>query len=156
MNAKRTQFLLTAIGALLILPGCIVQDIHDQIALSNEKLEAIDANFAEVQRANELLASLQKQLDEVLVPVSENLSLIEARLASIDAKLEAINHNLGSMETSIETVEADLKSVSESLVSLRQTINNIDSTIPFLNFSGDTDEEETDSAESVSPETNEQ
>lgn len=160
MNPKRITSILGAIGATLLLQGCIVQDIHDQIALSNEKLAAIDENFAKVERANELLADLEKQLDRLLPPINDNLTLIEAQLESIDAQLVQINANLASMDTSIEQVEADLKSVSESLTSLRKTISNIDSTIPFLNFSGDTDEpdpeatneENTESTEQPAPE----
>lgn len=138
------RLMVAVFGCVVVgaLQGCIVQDIHDQIMVSNERLAAIDENFAKVERANKLLASLETQLDEVLVPVNENLGLIETRLASIDAKLEAIDRNLGSMDTSIESVEADLKSVSASLASLRKTINNIDSTIPFLKFSGDDEEEQ--------------
>lgn len=155
---RPTRFTITtlATGAFMLLPGCIVQDIHDQIALSNEKLEAIDENFAKVERANELLADLEKQLDRLLPPINDNLTLIEAQLESIDAQLVQINANLASMDTSIEQVEADLKSVSESLTSLRRTISNIDSTIPFLKFSGDSDEPDPEDSNQESTESTEQ
>lgn len=117
---NRTPLLLFV--TVLALPGCIVQDIHDQIALSNEKLQQIDESFAKVQRANELLEDLDKKL----------------------ATLDSINANLTTVDSTLGTVEADLKAVSESLASLRATINNIDSTIPFLKFSGDEPSEETE------------
>jgi prefoldin subunit 5 len=118
---------LLLIASMLLMPGCIVQDIHDQIALTNAKLDQIDESFAKVQRANELLAELDTKL----------------------AALDSINANLGRVDTTLGTVEADLKAVSESLASLRATINNIDSTIPFLKFSGDAEGDETVETDAV-------
>lgn len=122
---RRTATLLLSALALSLLPGCLIQDIHDQIVVSNEKLLAIDEGFAKVERANQLLEDLDAQL---------------ATLDSIDGNLTTINSRL-------DTLEGDLKAVSEHLASLRKTINNIDSTIPFLKLSGD-DEEAQDALES--------
>jgi len=109
---------LLSVTLAAMLPGCIVQDIHDQIALSNEKLQQIDESFEKVERANAALAKLDVQLE---------------RLKTLDT----IDTNLDLMNAQIGTLQADLSAVSEHLASLRQTINNIDSTIPFLKFSGD-------------------
>lgn len=117
MRSANLSVLLLAISGLVMLPGCIVQDIHDQIALSNDQLNSINESFAKVERANELLAELDEKL----------------------ARLDAINANLDEVDATLSTVETDLKAVSESLASLRKTINNIDSTIPFLKISGDDD-----------------
>ncbi len=130
------------LALVAFLPGCIVQDIHDQIALSNQKLTQIDESFAKVERANELLEKLETQLDSTLGPIDENMSKIRERLASIDAKLEAMDGNMTTMDERIEAVKGDLQAVSAHLASLRKTINNIDSTIPFLKFSGDDEEEQ--------------
>ncbi len=141
----RSQKALTTMLTLILLalmPGCIVQDIHDQIALSNQKLTQIDESFAKVERANELLEKLETQLDSTLGPIDENMSKIRERLASIDAKLEAMDGNMTTMDERIEAVKGDLQAVSAHLASLRKTINNIDSTIPFLKFSGDDEEEQ--------------
>ena len=130
----RTAITIFLSATPAVLSGCIVQDIHDQIALSNEKLERIDESFAKVERANVLLEQLDTRLDATLPPINENLTRIDARLATIDTNLE-------SMDSRLDTLRADLEQVSAHLASLRKTINNIDSTIPFLSFSGDDDEE---------------
>lgn len=135
------QLACLIISTALFLPGCIVRDIHDQIALSNQKLTQIDESFAKVERANELLERLEAQLDATLGPIDENMSKIRERLASIDAKLEAMDSNMVSMDERMVAVQADLEAVSGHLASLRKTINNIDSTIPFLKISGDDEEE---------------
>lgn len=111
---------------LLALPGCIVQDIHDQMAMSNEKLEAINTSFAKVEEANALLTRLDGQL---------------AALRSIDEKLGGVNVELASMDERLATLQASLSQVDAHLASLRRTINTIDSTIPFLKISGDGEEE---------------
>jgi len=139
LDMKYLVACLFVLGVVFI-PGCIVQDIHDQIALSNEKLTQIDESFAKVERANELLEQLEKQLDSTLGPIDENMSKIRERLASIDAKLEAMDTNMVSMDERMVAVNADLQAVSAHLASLRKTINNLDSTIPFLKFSGDDEE----------------
>lgn len=107
---------------LFMMPGCIVQDIHDQIALSNEKLQQIDESFEKVERANTALAKLDIQME---------------RLQTLDS----IDGNLVLMNERIDTLQKDLNAVSEHLASLRKTINNIDNTIPFLKISGDEEDE---------------
>ena len=118
---------------LLAMPGCIVQDIHDQMALSNEKLEAINTSFAKVEEANALLTRLDGQL--------ASLKSIEENLGSIDERLGGVNVELASMDERLATLQASLSQVDAHLASLRRTINNIDSTIPFLKISGDGEEE---------------
>lgn len=133
------------VGAAAALPGCIVQDIHDQIALSNDKLQQIDDSFTKVERANELLNKLDAQLNQLA-----QLESINGNLTAIDAKLGTIDGNLESMDARIASLEKELAAVSEHLASLRKTINNIDSTIPFLKISGD-DEETKDALQTETP-----
>lgn len=113
------RFTLFFLLASLILPGCIVQDIHDQIENSNNRLTAINRTVEQIERTNTLLTSIEKSL------------------SSIDTRLESIDQNLGSVDTRLSALQIILDAVSEHLASLRKTINNIDSTIPFLNLSGD-------------------
>lgn len=137
MNRSIRHIAITIFAPMvaLALPGCIVQDIHDQIALSNEKLAQIDESFAKVERANELLNNLDAQLDQLA-----QLEAIQANLSAISTKLGTIDGNLESMDARIASLETELVEVGEHLASLRRTINNIDSTIPFLKISGDGDE----------------
>lgn len=120
--------LTMCIAFCLASPGCVVHDIHDQIALSNEQLAAINESFAKVEEANALLTKLEADL--------ASLESIERDLTLIDAKLAGVNTELASMD--------------EHLASLRRTINTIDSSIPFLNVSGD-DAGQAATLESASP-----
>lgn len=105
------------------LPGCIVQDIHDQLEASNAELARINRTIEQLERTNTLLTS------------------IEVRLSSIDERLVSVDERLGSVDERLATLRVLLDAVSEHLASLRRTINNIDSTIPFLKLSGDRDED---------------
>lgn len=129
------KFGLLAAGvfACVVLPGCIVQDIHDQIEHSNQQLGSINDSFAKVEKANELLAALDERL--------ESLESIEQNLALIDEKLAGVNTELDSMDERLATLQGSLDEVDGHLASLRRTINNIDSTIPFLTISGDDEAE---------------
>lgn len=125
MNPLIQRLTLSAFAftPLLTLTGCIVQDIYDQIELSNQQLGSISETLTKIERTNTLLASIEFELD------------------SIDGKLATIDQNLGSVNTRMADLQVVLDAVSEHLASLRKTINNIDSTIPFLKLSGDNDEE---------------
>ncbi|MEA5615403.1 hypothetical protein [Nodularia spumigena] len=109
--------------ACLAMPGCIVEEIRDEIGTSNERLEAINRTIEQIERTNTLLTNVEKSL------------------TSIDTRLESIDQNLGSVDTRLTALQVILDAVSEHLASLRKTINNIDSTIPFLKFSGDDEED---------------
>lgn len=120
----RSAVLLCITGSSLgVLPGCLVQDIHDEMVTTNERLVDIDGALDEVARVNE-------------------------RLATIDAKLQEIESDLTRVEGHLAKVEPSLSSTNEHLASLRQTISNIDSTIPFLSISGDEEDAEADEGES--------
>lgn len=111
---KQLAMTVSAPALALAIPGCIVQDIHDQIALSNQQLTGI----------NDQLAS-----------IDDNLTSIDDKLAAIDEKLATVDGRMANLQ-------GVLDAITEHLASLRRTINNIDSTIPFLKLSGDDDEEQ--------------
>ncbi|RMH30407.1 MAG: hypothetical protein D6692_01795 [Planctomycetota bacterium] len=98
--------------AVACLPGCIVQDIHDEIALSNTNLGNIEGR---------------------LVSIDGNLDGINRQIISLQEQMNQTNTKLSDLQT-------QLNATNEHLASLRKTINNIDSTIPFLKLSGDDDE----------------
>jgi septal ring factor EnvC (AmiA/AmiB activator) len=104
-----TPLLLVAAACL---PGCIVQDIHDEIALSNTNLGKIEGQ---------------------LVSIDGNLDTVNQQVSSLQDQLNQTN-------TKLNDLQAQLNATNEHLASLRKTINNIDSTIPFLKLSGDDDE----------------
>ena len=139
----RTLFQLAA-GTCLVasLSGCIVQDIHDQMANANTKLDVVNDS---VNQSNERVAEADEKLaslDEQLVAIAET----NERLKSVDERL-AVH----------ESIDKSLKALDHHLASLRETIDNIDSTIPFLKFSSDDEEgeETTDDTGAEDPEAGE-
>ncbi len=110
------------------MSGCIIWDAYEQVELANKQLGSINATLEQIETTNVMLEHIQ-----------ENLTKVDTKLGSIDT-------SLGSVDTQLSELQVTLNAVSESLESLRKTINNIDSTIPFLNFSGD-DEETQDQLE---------
>lgn len=109
---------------MLALPGCVVQDIHDELQGANQRLGRVELALEEIERTNEELVSLQ------------------LRLATLE-RMASIDQSLTSMDTQLESIQGSLVKLDDHLASLRRTISNIDSTIPFLRISGDRDEPET-------------
>lgn len=72
---------------LLALPGCIVQDIHDQIALSNENLAQIKVQMSDIERrlegVNERVDALQHRLDET----NTHLESLRRTINNIDSTI---------------------------------------------------------------------
>ncbi len=110
----RSLWCVFACVSLLAAPGCVVWDIKDQIALSNENL-----------------TSIEKRLDS-----------IDRNLEVVNGNLDSMGGTLGSMDTQLVSLQAQLDATNEHLASLRKTINNIDQTIPFMSISGDSETEQ--------------
>jgi prefoldin subunit 5 len=106
---------------IFLLPGCIVNDIYDQLESANGKLERVEVALAEIERTNSELAQLQ------------------VRLVTLE-KIQSIDTSLASIEGQLGPISEDLTKLDGHLASLRKTISNIDSTIPFLKLSGDDEE----------------
>lgn len=141
-------------AAALLLPGCIVRDIRDELTQANASLVSLDAGRKQV---NEQLSELHTRL-EVLDPILASLERIDASLVSVETELDRANAGLGeidqslaSMQERMDSLDASLKKLDEHLASLRQTINNIDSTIPFLKLSGDDEEDTGEEMDEPSP-----
>jgi len=126
---KPTRIVLTLAGLALCMPmtGCVVNDIHTELAATNQRLVLLEAQLDTIN--NDRLVMLES---------------IEQSLKSIDTSLANVDTNLGPIGESLTNVDGHL-------ASLRKTINNIDSTIPFLSISGDDEEEqaELDAAPSI-------
>lgn len=126
-RASRHRLLLTAaaVGCLAMLPGCIVWDIHDQIATTNDRIQSLEDELALISEVNKQLVDINKDLD-------------------------GIQQQLTQLST-LESITESLKKLDAHLASLRKTISNIDSTIPFLKLSSDDETEETDQADTAEP-----
>ncbi len=102
-------------AASLLLPGCIVGEIRDNLVLANESLARVEVQLHEVNETNAHLVELQDSLRQ--------LATIDLSLQNVDGELDGIAESL--------------KRLDDHLVSLRKTLRSIDSTIPFLKISDD-------------------
>jgi len=139
---QRVCLTMSAAVMMLALPGCVITDINDGIVLANSNLESINASFEQVEKANELLASIGSDLDRL----DERVVTLQARMDSVDERLTTLGVSLGSVDSGLGTTKGQLDQVEVHLASLRKTINNIDSVVPFLRISGD-DKEDKDALE---------
>lgn len=117
--------LVAALAALLLLPGCIVSEIRDQMVAANESLDRVELALERIDATN-------------------------ARLKEVETKLKALE-TMESINGSLVSIDGTLHKLDDHLASLRRTIDNIDSTIPFLSISGDSEEEEAEGAEGGEP-----
>lgn len=134
------------LGVAAFTPGCVVQDIHNELVAINANMKVtqdilldasatlhdVQAQLDQVRRTNDLLVDLQAGLgtEQVAGTRSENR-------ASIIGTMESIDRSLGTMDT--------------HLSALRKTIANIDNTIPFLKFSADAEEEDAEEVGAEGP-----
>ena len=119
--ARRPAAAAIALPLALAMSGCVVDEINEGIATSNENV---------------------RQTNQDLDVVTGRMAEINTRLDGINAELDEINGQLAILTS----IDASLKKLDVHLASLRKTINNIDSTIPFLRLSGD-DEDDKDELE---------
>lgn len=115
MSINRLSGVAGLVLALGTMPGCIVQDIHDEIAKTNASIVRVEGDMARTNTA--------------INEVQEKLSAIELTNQKLDQTREAL--------AVLESIDKSLKRLDEHLASLRATINNIDSVIPLLGISGD-------------------
>ena len=115
--------LLWAVLASAMLPGCIVQDIHD-------RMEETSLAMAE---ANRNLETVSEQL-------AEANRVLDSRLAQIELTNEHLNATRERLQI-LESIDGSLKALDLHLASLRRTLDNIDSTIPFLNLADPAEDE---------------
>ncbi|MEZ6234583.1 MAG: hypothetical protein R3B68_10375 [Phycisphaerales bacterium] len=124
MGGVRAMAALAVVG-LGVMPGCIVQDIHDR--LEETSLEMADAN---------------RNLEAVSAQLATTQAMLDVRLAQIDVTNERLRETLGRLER-LESIEASLHALDLHLASLRRTLSNIDSAIPFLGIVDSATDEET-------------
>ncbi len=135
MNTKTlpTLFLVPLIA---LLPGCIVQEIRDEIKGVNAKLVTVDAGLnatnAQLEQINQRLTGVGGGLDATNVKLKD----VESGLGRIDAT----NQSLGSVQERLAllaSIEKSLTHLDAHLAALRKTIGKLDSAIPFLDLGGD-------------------
>lgn len=122
--------------AALALPGCIVQDIRDNLNKANTSLPEVDGRIAQTSTA---LSTTNTHLEGI----DTNLGTTVTGLSQTNEQIKSIEANLAKTNQSLEVVERNLVQVNQHLAGLRTTISKLDSTIPFLDLGGDTPIENT-------------
>jgi septal ring factor EnvC (AmiA/AmiB activator) len=112
-------------AAVLFLPGCIVQEIRDELKATHHQLES---RLSMLEVTNERLAQIQSDLAKT-----------NAELEHVKAELAATNGTMGKVQSRLEvldTINTSLASLDGSL----KTVKNLIEKIPFVGSS--TKEEE--------------
>ena len=120
---------------LLAMPGCIVQDIRDNLNKANTSLPEVDGRISQTSTA---LSTTNTHLEGI----DTNLGTTVTGLAQTNEQIKSIEANLAKTNQSLAVVEQNLIHVNQHLAGLRTTISKLDSTIPFLDLGGDTPIEE--------------
>jgi hypothetical protein len=127
---------LCLVPLFALLPGCIVQEIRDEIKGVNAKLVTVDAGLnstnAQLEQVNQRLTGVGGGLDATNVKLKD----VESGLGRIDAT----NQSLGSVQERLAllaSIERSLTHLDAHLAALRKTIGKLDSAIPFLDLGGD-------------------
>lgn len=119
---------------LLVLPGCIVRRLTDDLAATRtgvERLAALEPTLAQTN------ARLETSNEHLARAVSE-LSATRERLDTVITRLDQSNDHLAASVRSLNHLEpmmASLRNLDESLAALRKVIENIDKAIPLIDMS---------------------
>ena len=94
-TSRSTRALLTiaCVACAAALPGCIIQDIRDDLRGANERLDQVDSRLQEVEVTNTKLAQLETQL--------ELLQSIDASLKNLDVHLASLRKTIGNIDSAI-------------------------------------------------------
>lgn len=140
---KTLSIVLVCVAACVLLPGCVVWDIRDNLVKSNQQIgevkQALDKANAAIDVANDDLAKANERLDKV----EAGLSRIDTTNKSLDG-LDKQLALLGSIDTSLGHLD-------QHLAAVRKTIGSINSMIPFMDLGGGPEETQPAAAPAAAP-----
>jgi|GEM_PF-819870 len=117
----------------VVLPGCIVGEIRDDLKSANARLGTVDQNLAATTAKLDVV-------DRSLAETNSKLSLANDRLNGVGSALDTTNTSLKTLDERVRllaSIDKSMTNLDVHLASLRTTIGRIDSTIPFLDLGGD-------------------
>lgn len=123
--------LTVGIATLSLLPGCIVQEIRDE-------LKGVNSNLATVQESLDKL----DETNERILKTNESLSRTNTLIDGVEkglGRIDNTNTSLGSVDQRLSllaSIDKSLNRLDSHLASLRGTISKLDSAIPFLDLGG--------------------
>lgn len=125
---------LIAACSLLVLPGCIVQRMADDLAATRAGVERLAALEPALSQTNARLDATNQQLARAVADLAAARERLDAVIARIDQSNDHLAVSVRSLNH-LEPMMASLRNLDESLAALRKVIENIDDAIPFLNMS---------------------
>lgn len=123
--------------ALLLLNGCVVQEMHDDLAATRAGVEGMADLAPELRQSNAALAQSIVQLERMygeLARTNTSLALVLDKLTLANSQMEETLQELRHLDP----MSASIQSVDESLAALRKTIENIDKAVPLINLTAGT------------------
>lgn len=141
LRRRRSQFALPMVLALLLLPGCVVQAIHDDLAATRAGVERIAELAPALQQTNAALDSSNAQLERLYSELSSTHNSLEFALARLDTTNEHMRESVQRL-SHLDPMMASLKSLDESLAALRKLVDSIASSVPLLGLTKDNSPEE--------------
>lgn len=139
------KLLLAAVPAVLLMQGCVVWDIRNEMRNANARLgdvkTTLDGVNGSLDKANTALSEANSRLDGVekgLVRLDRTNSLIDGVGKGL-TRIDTTNTALDGLEKQLAllaSIEQSLGRLDAHLASVRKTIGSIDSMIPFLDLGG--------------------
>lgn len=128
---KLLTLLLLSCSTLLVLPGCVVWEIRDELRGANKQLGEVQASLGKLDETNQSLVDTNKALAQT----NKSIDDVQAGLARIDttnSSLDGVDKRLAVLAP----IQTSLNRLDQHLAALRRTIGRIDSVIPFLDLGG--------------------
>lgn len=125
---------LAVILAALSIPGCVIQEMHDDLAATRVGVERIAELTPALLQTNASIEMSNAQLERLygeLAKTHRSLELVLSRLDSTNAYLQESVDQLRHLDPMM----VSLRNLDESLVALRRIVQNIDTAVPLLNLS---------------------
>jgi len=139
----RFLVLCSVFAGALFLPGCIVQDIRDEMRSANGQLlcvqEGLDRANVGLKDANAALAQTNDRLDKVdqgLTRLDRTNSLIDNVEQGL-GRIDRTNASLTDLEKQLallQSIETSLGRLDQHLTAVRKTMASLDGLVPFLDL----------------------
>lgn len=131
---RQLHLALPVAVTVLILPGCVVQEIHEDLAATRAGVERIAELAPALRQTNAALDTSNAQLERLygeLASTHQSLELVLARLDTTNIHMQESVRQLRHLDPMM----VSLKSLDESLAALRKLVDNLDRVVPLLRLS---------------------
>ena len=129
----KTLSAMTAAVVLIALPGCMLQEMRDDLRDTRIGVQQLADLAPELRRSTQALDRSNSQLAEMYREIAATHQALEALRPRVDesnAHMKLASDRLAHLEPMM----ASLRNLDESLAALRKTIENISKAIPGVDF----------------------